>query len=289
MTSWGRNSGPRARDEPPLGGEALSRGLLPGERSLRHVRRTRLAVISALAAWSAGAWALTLGVGSSAQWIPLDLRSLNTFVRLANGTVAFVNERVTGDPVPALPELRQGVGLRLGEDLGGAFRVGASVGVAGAETRVQGAWSQGGTSHPVEIALGVGFVALGLDLGLTVADLLTVTLSAGWGQVRVGYRCRFPRTLPTDWSLPFLPKDGERTYTTSGFVGSLAVGASLPLGRGVRAGVEVGFRFAPLGIPRAGGAVLDLNADGLGDPVSFSGVWLGVALRVDLDLGGDVR
>lgn len=246
-------------------------------------------MVPVLAAWGAGAWALTLGVGSSAQWLSLDLRSLNTFVRLANGTVAFVNERVTGDPVPALPELRQGVGLRLGEDLGGAFRLGASVGVAGAGARVQGAWSQGGTSHPVEIALDVGFVGLGLDLRLTLADLLGVTLSAGWGQVRVGYRCVFPRTLPTDWSLPFVPKTEERTYVAGGFVGSLALGAWLPLGGGVRAGVEVGFRFAPLGIPRAGGAVLDLNSDGLGDPVSFSGVWLGVALRVDLDLGGDVR
>ncbi|MCX7750527.1 MAG: hypothetical protein N2320_03085 [Candidatus Bipolaricaulota bacterium] len=235
-------------------------------------------------AWGISGTALTLGVGSSAHWVPLDLPALNSFVRLVNETVAFVNERVPGEPVPPLAGLRHGVGLRIGQDLGELFRVGMSMAVAGGGTAVRGAWSHGGSSHPVEVALDVGFVSLGLELGVTLADVLTVTLAAGWGQVRVSHRCAFPRTLPTDWTLPFLPKNEDRTYTAGGFVGAVAAGLSLPVGGGARVGVEVGFRLAPLGVPRAGETVLDLNADGLGDPVVFTGIWLGVALRVELGL-----
>lgn len=244
----------------------------------------------ALVLASCGAGGTTLAVGTAAQWVLLDLPALNAFVRLTNQTVAFVNERVPGAPVPALPELRGGMGLRLGESLGGTWRLGVGMALVTSSSRVQGGWAQGEQTHPVAVALDASLVALGLDLAVEVVPgLLGVTLSVGWGLTRVGYRCEFPRTLPTDWSLPFLPKNEDRTYTGAGPVGSVAVGLSLPLGRGAGVGVEMGFRLAQPGIPRAGTAVLDLNSDGLGDPVGFSGLWVGVAVRIEFHLGGGVR
>lgn len=237
-----------------------------------------------------GAGGATLSVGTAAQWILVDCPALNAFIRLTNQTVAFVNERVPGGSLPPLPELRGGMGLRLSEDWGGTWRLGMELALATTSSRVQGAWTQEEQTHPVAVALEVSLVALGLDLGVQVVpDLLGVTLFMGWGLTRVGYRCDFPRTLPTDWSLPFLPKSEDRMYTRGSPVGAVAVNLSFPLGRGASVGVELGFRFTPPGIPRAENVVLDLNADGLGDPVGFSGPWGGVAVRMEFNLGGGVR
>ena len=93
-----------------------------------------------------------------------------------------------------------------------------------------------------------------------------------------------PRTLPTDWSLPFLPKNEDITYTGNGPLAAMSVGLSLPLGQGISVGLEAGFRLTPAWVPTAGSAVLDLNADGLGDAVWFSGLWLGVMVRMEFNL-----
>lgn len=241
-------------------------------------------VLAALAVAVAGG-AMSLSIGSSAHWVLFDLPSLNTFVRLTNQTLAFVNERVAGDPVPALPELRHGVGLKLGETLGGIVRIGLQMAVTSVNTRTQGSWDAGGTSHPVDISLEASLVAFSIELSLVlIPDVLTVGLSAGGGASRVTYRCAFPRTLPMDWSLPFLPKNQDTTYSGSGPLGSMAVGLSLPLGQGVSVGLEAGFRITSAWVPTAGSAVLDLNADGLGDAVRFSGLWLGVMVRMEFNL-----
>ncbi len=115
-------------------------------------------------------------------------------------------------------------------------------------------------------------------------DVVTVGLSAGWGAARIVYRGDFPNTLPTDWSLPFVPRVEAKTYTTHGPVGSAYARVSLPFGTGMAVGFEAGFRLAPLGVPQAGASVLDLNADGLGDPVDFSGLWLGLTVRIAFNL-----
>ncbi len=229
--------------------------------------------------------AMSLSVGSSAHWVLFDLPSLNTFVRLANQTLAFVNERAGGDPVPPIPELRHGVGLKLAEALGGVVRVGLQMAVASVNTRTQGSWTTGETSHPVDISLEASLVAFSIELSLVlVPDVLTAGVSVGWGSSRVIYRCAFPRTLPTDWSLPFLPKNEDTTYTGSGPLGAIAVGLSLPVGQCISAGLEVGFRLAPAWVPTSGAAVLDLNADGLGDSVGFSGLWLGITVQMEFNL-----
>lgn len=229
--------------------------------------------------------AMSLSIGSSAHWVLFDLPSLNQFVRLANQSLAFVNERAGADPVPPIPELRHGVGLKLAEALGGIVRVGLQMAVASVNTRTQGSWTTGGTSHPVDISLEASLVAFSVELSLVlIPDVLTADVSVGGGASRVIYRCVFPRTLPTDWSLPFLPKNEDTTYTGSGPLGAVAVGLSLPLGQGISVGLEVGFRIAPAWVPTSGSAVLDLNADGMGDPVGFSGLWLGVMVRMEFNL-----
>lgn len=229
--------------------------------------------------------AMSLSIGSSAHWVLFDLPSLNQFVRLANQTLAFVNERAGGDPVLSLPELRHGVGLKLAEALGGVVRVGLQMAVASVNTRTQGSWATGENSHPVSISLEASLVAFSVELSLVlVPDVLTAGISVGGGASRVIYRCAFPRTLPTDWSLPFLPKNEDATYTGSGPLGAVAVGLSVPMGQGISVGLEAGFRVSPAWVPTAGPTVLDLNADGTGDPVGFSGLWLGVTVRMEFNL-----
>lgn len=246
--------------------------------------RTLAAGLAVCVAGVAGG-AATLAVGSSAQWVVFELPSLNTFVRLTNQTLAFVNERVASDPIAHLPEIRHGAGLRLTESLGTTLWVGLQVAVASAGVQTQGTWTQGEGDHPVDIALDAGLVAFMGEVALVlVPDLLMVSVSAGWGAFRVGYRCVFPQTLPTDWSLPFLPKAEDESYTGSGPLGAVAVQLSFPLGRGASVGAEAGFRFAPPRALRSRTAVLDLNADGLGDPVSLSGLWLGLTVRMEFNL-----
>lgn len=251
--------------------------------------RTLAAGLAVCVAGVAGG-AATLAVGSSAQWVVFELPSLNRFVRLTNQTIAFVNERVASDPIAHLPEIRHGAGLRLTESLGTTLRVGLQVVVASAGVRTQGAWTQGETDHSVDIALDAGLVAFLGEVALAlVPDLLMVSVSAGWGAFRVSYRCVFPQTLPTDWSLPFLPKAEDTPYTGSGPLGAIAVQLSLPVGRGESVGAEAGFRFASPRVLISGTSVLDLNADGLGDPIRFSGLWLGLTVRMEFNLWGGVR
>jgi hypothetical protein len=249
--------------------------------------RAILAGLTVVAMGVAGG-AMSLAVGSSAQWVLVDVPSLNTFVRLTNETIAFVNDQQAWiAPVPFFPDLRGGIGLRLAQSLGGLLRVGLRVEMMSIEGGVQGAWATDETSHPVDIRLEAGLVALSAELGLAlVPDFLLVTVSAGWGSSRIRYRCVFPRDLPTEWQLAFLPKaaDEETAYTADGPVGGAAVQLTLPLGRGVSAGIEVGLRFAAPTVPRAGTAVLDLNADGMGDVVQFTGPWLGLTVRMEFSL-----
>ncbi len=240
-----------------------------------------LAVVGVCVAGSA----MSLSIASSAHGVWFDLPSLNQFVRLTNQTLAFVNERSGGDPVPPLPELRHGVGLKLAEALGGIVRVGIQMAVTSVATRTQGAWTAGETSHPVDISLEASLVAFSVELSLVlIPDVLTAGVSVGGGVSRILYRSAFPRNLPTDWSLPFLPKNEDTAYTGSGPLGTIALGLSLPLGQGIAVGIEAGFRVAPPWVPTSGSAVLDLNADGMGDPVWFTGLWLGVMVRMEFNL-----
>lgn len=240
----------------------------------------------ALLAAGVGGGAATLGVGSSAQWVLFGMPAVNAFVRLTNQALAFVNERVESEPVPPLAEIGSGVGFQLSETMGGTWRLGLQVAVTGASTRTQGSWEiEGGTSQPLDVSLDVGLATLGAEFSLVlIPDLLTVTISAGWGASRIAYRCVFPSPLPTDWTLPFLPRVGDKTYTGGGPMGTVAVQLALPVGRGTSAGLEFGFRLAPWGVPRAGTEVLDLNVDGTGDAVGLTSIWLGLTVRMEFNL-----
>lgn len=238
--------------------------------------RTIRVGLAVLVAGSLGS-AATLSVGSAAQWHVVAMPHLNSFVRLTNQTIAFVNDRIEGEDVPPLPELRSGIGFRLTQAWGERWQVGFQLALVSAGTATRGGWTHGDMDISIEAGLGV----LGAEVALAlVPDVITVGLSAGWGVARVVYRGEFPNTLPTEWSLPFLPRPGVRTYTAQGPVGSAYARVWLPIRPGVAVGFEVGSRVAPLGIPRAGVTPLDLNADGLGDPVDFSSLWLGLTVRI---------
>jgi len=247
--------------------------------------RTIMAGLAVLVAGSLGSGA-ALSVGSAAQWYLVAMPNLNTFVRLTNQTIAFVNERVVEGEVPLLPELRHGIGLRFAQAWGETWQVGIEMALASVGTATRGAWTRGGVTHPVDMSLEAGLVAFAAEIALVlVPDVFAIGLSAGWGTARVVYRGAFPNTLPTEWSLPFLPRaETKKTYTTHGPVGSAHARVSLPFGPGMAVGFEAGFRLATPGVPQAGTSVLDLNADGLGDPVNFSGLWLGLTVRIAFDL-----
>lgn len=246
--------------------------------------RMIMAGLAVFVAGSLGSGA-SLSVGSAAQWYLVAMPNLNTFASLTNQTIRFVNERIEGEDVPLLPELRHGIGLRFTEAWGETWQVGIETALVSVETTARGVWTRGEDTHPVDISLEVGLVAFAAEVALAlVPDVIAIGLSAGWGITRVVYRGAFPNTLPTDWSLPFLPRVETKTYTTHGPVGSAYARVSLPFGPGMAVGFEAGFRLAPLGVPQSGTSVLDLNADGMGDPVNFSGLWLGLTVRIAFNL-----
>lgn len=227
-----------------------------------------------------------LHVESGAYWLRAPLPALNTFVLLTNQTLAFVNERVPeGEDVPLLPPLETGLGLRLSEAWGDPWRLGIQVVLGHVETRTRGLWRRGATEHQVEFALSAGLAAGEGELALAlVPELVQVGLSVGWGVARIHYQGLFPTTLPTDWGLTFVPRSETRTYIAQGPLGTLFARIFLPVGTGLGLGLEAGFRFAHLGVPLAGNVVLDLNGDGLGDPLDFTGLWLGFVVRISFSL-----
>lgn len=245
--------------------------------------RTIMVGLAVLIVGSLGSGA-SLGVGSTAQWQLVAMLSLNSFVRLTNQTIAFVNEQIEGE-VSLLPELRSGIGLRFAQAFGETWQIGFQMALLSVGTATQGMWTRGTETHPVNISLeaGLGAVEAGVAVAV-VPKLVTVGVTAGWGAGRVSYRSEFPTTLTTEWSLPFRPRVETMTYIAHGPVGSAYARVSLPVRPGMAVGIEAGFRWTALGVPQAGTSVLDLNADGWGDPVDFSGPWLGLTVRMEFSL-----
>ncbi len=246
------------------------------------MRKALLGVLTAI--WATSSLGASLAVESGAYGVYAPLPALNTFVRLANQTILFVNERMD-EPVRPLAKMEGGPGLRLSERFGEFVQLGAQLALAEVSTQTAGTWKNGVQEHPVRLELSAGLTTLEAEAVLVlVPEIVHVGLFGGVGVGQVRYWGEFPPTLPTEWSLPFLPRSENQTYTVRGWVGGAFARLTWPISRGVALGVEAAVRFARLGVPQSADAVLDLNADGLGDILDFTSLWLGLVVRISFPL-----
>lgn len=223
----------------------------------------------------------TLDVGSGAHFILASPGDLNGFVALVNQTIDFVQglANVTGE-VPPLSELRLGVGLSLGETLGG---LGVRADLASWEAATEGTWSSAGSEYPVSLRLTAEYIAISAQAVFAVVPgVLAVGLSGGWGIANLDYASTF--SVPDDWSIPFQPSAGAAVYRASGPVGQAFIRATFPIFPGLVVGIEAGLRLASLGVPTAGGTPMDLDADGRGETLDLSGMWLGACVGLSFGL-----
>ncbi len=246
------------------------------------MRWTVVALVVATVATPALAGSLT--VGSGVQWYAASLTDLADYVKDSNRTINYLNGLADVDGhVPAIPVPRGGVGVVVSQAIGRPVAVGAQVMMLKGGVSTEGNWQQAGETFPVALSLEVGMLAglAQVSLGF-VNGLLQVSLAGGLGVAWLNHSCDF--SLPGGWDLPFQPLSEQREYRTQGFVGAAAVRASLPLWRGLSLGTEAGLRFAPFGVPQAEGDPLDLAQDGIGDRLSFNGLWVGVSVNLTFDL-----
>ena len=237
-----------------------------------------LALVTLLGGIGLGA---TLEVGSGAQAVLSYFSDLNGFISLVNQTIDFVQGQpnVTGE-VPTLAELRLGTGLALGEVLDG---VGFKAAMATWEAGTSGEWSADGSQYPASLSLKVELLALSLQAAFPVVpQAFTVGLSGGWGWANFDYASTF--SLPPDWGVTFQPPSGNSVWRAAGPVGEVYARVALPLLPGFSIGVEAGLRLAALGVPTSGGTPLDLDADGRGERLDLSGMWLGVCVLLSFGL-----
>ena len=244
------------------------------------VKRALLAVVLT-GCLGAGA---TLDVGSGAHAALAAFTDLNSFLTLVNQTIDFVEGQPNVDgEVPPLPALRTGVGFSLSELVGDGVGLGLRATLASWETATQGSWTSEGSEYPASLRLKVEYLALAAQAAFQVVpEAFTVGLAGGWGWANLMYESTF--TLPPDWAIPFQPPPGSSTWRARGPVGEAYARILLPLGAGLSLGLEVGLRLAPLGVPQTGGVPLDLDADGEGETLDLSGMWLGLCVQLSFGL-----
>lgn len=237
-------------------------------------------VLVALLGVALPAGAVTLTVGSTAQWHTSVQADLNNFVLLANATIGYVNARADVEGVvPPMPTLRGGPGLSIRQSFGGPFFLGGQLLMLRDGTRTGGTWTQAGDAYEVALDIDVGMVGGLFELSLALFDaLIEISAAGGWAAAWVRYSSTF--ALPGGWALPFQPRTGDAVYRSSGFVGQVALRAALPIRPGVALGTEAGLRYAPFGVPRADGVAMDLDRDEAGDHLDMSGLWVGLTISV---------
>jgi len=226
----------------------------------------------------------SLSVDSGAQLAFATLSDLSSFIRLVNQTIAFVQDEPTVDgDVLAIPDLRSGVGVALGDSFGDGLQAGLRAELVTWGTGTEGTWTEGGTEFPVSLSLKVGLLALQAQIALEVVPgIFSLGLAGGWGWGKLDYACSFE--LPTDWAIPFQPPPGAEVYHTSGPMGAACAHVSLPFLPQFSLGFELGVRLAGLGMLAADGAPLDLDGDGQGESLDLSGFWLGLSVKLSFQL-----
>ncbi len=246
------------------------------------MRWTVVALVAAVVA--VPAWAGSLTVGSGVQWFAASFTDLADYVKDTNRTIDYVNELAdVSGRVPSVPLLRGGFGVVIAQAVGRPVGIGGQLLMLKGGVSTEGRWQQAGETFPVALSLDLGMLAGLAQVTLSFANgLLNISLAGGLGMAWLNHSCQF--SLPGGWDLPFQPLSETREYRAQGFVGAAGVRALLPLRQGLSLGTEAGLRFAPFGVPKADGDPLDLAQDGIGDRLSFDGLWVGVSVSLTFDL-----
>ncbi len=225
--------------------------------------------------------AMTLDLGAGAHFDFASLDAINSFITLVNRTIEFANGQpnVSGS-VSAVPELHAGTGADI-EEMMGLLGMRLSLGSWGLAS--EGTWTAGGSEYRVALSLAVKYLAVGGTVEFSpIPGYLAVGLFGGWGLASLDYSCTF--SLPSDWEIPFQPATGEKSWRAAGPVGEAYLRVTFPvLGPGLHVGLVTGLRLAAFGTPVSDGTPLDLDADGKGDDLSLSGMWVGAALVISLE------
>lgn len=232
-----------------------------------------------------GAEAFQVSLDSAAHWFTVSMTDLNRFIFLTNATIEFVNERPDVDgEVPLLPQIQGGVGLAIGESFGDGIYFGGRIALVRVETATSGTWRKDNTDYQVSLALRWGFIAGELVLSFSLAQgLVEIFLAGGFAQASLHYQGHFSLP-PGDWAIPFQPPTGDAIYRAAGPVGEAGAHVLFPLQHGLALGMEVGVRFAPLGVAKHGEVSLDLDGDGTGDRLDFTGLWLGFVVGISFKI-----
>lgn len=227
-----------------------------------------------------GAWALPLGFESGPHWLITSPTSLTSFTQLANQAITFGNDLYSAS-IGLLPAISGGLGLRMAETVGGDLALGVSISLFEMGSATEGIWGE----EEVSIALSTSYFDLQLSLSFSpVPGLLTLGAGAGLGTATVGYSGKFPQTLPAGWTLPYTPPQMEGEFRGRAPVGAVWMRVSIPALPVLTVGLEAGLRWARFPSLSAGERPLDLNEDGTPDALDLSGFWIGLNLKVLLDI-----
>lgn len=234
----------------------------------------------------AGLVALFLGLGFSAQAMPVGFESgphffrtypptISAFIQLTNQAIHYGNQTFLGD-IPLIPLMSGGLGVRVAETLGEPFALGLGFSLFQMSTATEGAWDV----QNVLVNLGLTYADLHLLFAFTpIPGLLWCGIAGGFGWTNLSYAVEFP-----DLPLSFVPAAGEWVFSGISFAGLAFLRAAWPVLPNLTLGAEAGFRWALFPQLFSDEAPMDLNRDGKPDQLDLSGFWLGITLRVEFPL-----
>ncbi len=242
----------------------------------------------------AGPLEMSLGGGPSAT----SLDAVNEAIGMFNSLIEHLNETFAVHPdvdgaVPSVPPIGSGLHLHAAERywITDWFAFGGQIAYATSSTSATGTYVGEATS---EIAVDLAYHAVGGTLGAE-ATFLDVGLRLGvFGGIGYTYALFDRRTLfeiPSEYPdvIAGVPPSAEGRYTggTLGFEAGLAL--TYPIAPWLAIGSRLSYRSARVSeLTDSSGAALDLDGDGVPEPLSLTGfaVQLAVSVHIDLSLDG---